>query len=455
MNYYLAIDIGASSGRHILGCVENGKIKLEEIYRFENNLVQTQDALIWDIEHLLDEVKNGIKKCKEFNKIPTSIAIDTWGVDYVLLDENLKEIMPVFCYRDGRTKTSSKMVEEIVSFDELYSVTGIQKQEFNTIYQLFDDKTKGRLDNAKHFLMIPEYLSFKLTDVAKKEYTNASTTGLLKADKFDWDFDIINKLELSTHLFEKLEMPPFVVSEFSKKIEDEFGFNSKVLLCPSHDTASAVAACPVSDDELFISSGTWSLIGCENENPILEDKARIANFTNEGGIDKRFRFLKNIMGMWLFQNIRRNLDKKYSYDEMMQMAKNSEFTETVDVNASDFVAPDNMVDAIRNYLNKPELPVADVISCVYHSLSQFYAKSVKELESITNKTFSGIRIVGGGSKDEYLNELTAKYTGKNVFAGPVEATALGNLISQIMCFENIDLKIARKMIVESFDIRKV
>ncbi len=455
MNYYLAIDIGASSGRHILGCVENGKIKLEEIYRFENNLVQTQDALIWDIEHLLDEVKNGIKKCKEFNKIPTSIAIDTWGVDYVFLDENLKEILPVYCYRDGRTKESSKMVENIISFDELYSKTGIQKQEFNTIYQLFDDKTKGRLDNAKHFLMIPEYLSFKLTDVAKKEYTNASTTGLLKADKFDWDFDIIKKLDLPTHLFEKFEFPPFVVSDFSKEIQDEFGFNSKVLLCPSHDTASAVAACPVSDDELFISSGTWSLIGCENEQPILESQARFANFTNEGGIDKRFRFLKNIMGMWLFQNIRRNLDKKYSYDEMMQMAKNSEFTETVDVNASDFVAPDNMVDAIRNYLNKPNLPIEDVISCVYHSLSQFYAKSVKELESITNKTFSGIRIVGGGSKDEYLNELTAKYTGKNVFAGPVEATALGNLISQIMCFENIDLKMARKMIVDSFDIRKV
>ena len=159
--------------------------------------------------------------------------------------------------------------------------------------------------------------------------------------------------------------------------------------------------------------------------------------------------------MWLFQNIRRNLDKKYTYDEMMQMAKDSRFTETVDVNSADFIAPENMVEAIRNNLNKPELPLADVIGCVYHSLSQFYAKSVKELESITNKTFSGIRIVGGGSKDEYLNELTAKYTGKDVFAGPVEATALGNLISQIMCFENIDLKMARKMIVESFDIRKV
>ena len=197
------------------------------------------------------------------------------------------------------------------------------------------------------------------------------------------------------------------------------------------------------------------MIGCENQKPILNDDSRKANFTNEGGIDKRFRFLKNIMGMWLFQNIRRNLDKKYSYDEMMKMAMSSDFTETVDVNASEFVAPENMVEAIRTKLDKPDLPIEDVLSCVYHSLSQFYAKSVKELEIITGKTFSGIRIVGGGSKDDYLNQLTAKYTEKDVYAGPVEATALGNLISQIMLNENIDLKTARKIIINTFDIRKV
>ncbi len=455
MNYYLAIDIGASSGRHILGSVVDGKIQLEEIYRFENNLSHKDSSLVWDIEHLLNEVKNGIKKCKEINKIPKSISIDTWGVDYVLLDENLNEILPVYCYRDNRTKSSSETVENIVPFETLYKKTGIQKQEFNTIYQLFDDKLKNRLDNAKHFLMIPEYLSFKLTGVIAKDYTNASTTGLLNAEEFNWDFDIINKLELNKDLFEKLEFPPFEVGEFSKDIENEFGFNSSVLLCPSHDTASAVAACPLNDDELFISSGTWSLIGCENELPILNDKARMANFTNEGGINKRFRFLKNIMGMWLFQNIRKNLDKKYSYDEMMKMAMSSDFTETVDVNSPEFVAPENMVEAIREKLNLPELAIEDVISCVYHSLSQFYAKSVLELENITGKTFSGIRIVGGGSKDGYLNKLTAKYTGKNVFAGPVEATALGNLISQIMHYENIDLKLAREMIKKTFDIRKV
>ncbi len=455
MNYYLAIDIGASSGRHILANVVGGKIVLEEIYRFENNLIEKDGSLIWDINHLLEEIKFGIKKCKTLNKIPKSVSIDTWGVDYVLLDKDLNEILPAYCYRDSRTKSSSKSVEALISFEELYKSTGIQKQEFNTIYQLYDDKLKGRLDNAQYFLMIPEYLTFKLTGKLVKEYTNASTTGLIKADTFNWDFEIINKLKLPTFLFDKLENPPFEVCGFSKEIIDELGFDSKLVLCPSHDTASAVAACPLSEDELFISSGTWSLIGCENDMPVLTNEARISNFTNEGGINNRFRFLKNIMGMWLFQNIRRNLDKKYNYDEMMKMAMSSSFIETVDVNDPNFVAPENMIEAIKSKLNKPDLPIEDVLSCVYHSLSQFYAKSVKELENITGKVFSGIRIVGGGSKDNYLNMLTAKYTKKDVYAGPVEATALGNVISQIMLYENIDLKTARNMIKDTFKIRKV
>lgn len=456
MQYYLSIDIGASSGRHILGWLENGKLNLQEIYRFENNLKQENGSLIWDIFHLTDEVINGIKECKALNKIPSTVSIDTWGVDYVLLDENNNEILPAYCYRDNRTEKSVKEVEKIVSFEELYKKTGIQKQNFNTIFQIFDDKQKGRLKNAKHFLMIPEYLSFKLTGKMKKEYTNASTTGLLKAESFDWDYDLIKKLELPEELFEKLYMPSTDIGEFSDEIKEKVGFNSTVILCPSHDTASAVAACPLCDDELFISSGTWSLIGCENQKPILSDEARAANFTNEGGIDRRFRFLKNIMGMWLFQNIRKNLNKQYTYDEMMKMAINSSFTETVDVNAPEFVAPENMVEAVKLKLNKPQLPIGDVISCVYHSLSQYYAKSVKELEKITGKTFSGIRIVGGGSKDVYLNHLTAKYTGKKGYAGPIEATATGNMISQLIYNnKDINLKQARELIVKSFDIKEV
>lgn len=456
MEYVLAVDIGASSGRHILGYINNGKLNLEEIYRFENNLVKTDEGLVWDIDHLLKEVKNGIKQCKTLNKIPTKIAIDTWGVDYVLIDENKEEILPAFSYRDIRTAESSKDVLKIVSFEEMYKKTGIQMQEFNTVFQLCDDNKKGRLERAKHFLMIPEYISYKLTGNIKKEYTNATTTGLINAECFDWDFDLIEKLNLPKELFGNLSMPCSEVGSFSDKISEEVGFDSTVVLCPSHDTASAVAACPLLDNDIFISSGTWSLIGCELKNPITSETAMKANFTNEGGIQKRFRFLKNIMGMWLFQNIRRNLDKKYSYDEMMKMAMASDFCETVDVNAPEFVAPENMIKAVNEKLCKPDLPIADTINCVYHSLAKYYAKSVEEIEKITNKTFERICIVGGGCKDEYLNRLTAKYTGKRVTAGPVEATATGNIIAQLMSIDNtLSLERMREIIKNSFDIKEV
>lgn len=456
MEYVLGIDIGASSGRHILGYIENEKLKLTEIYRFENYLTKTDDGLCWDISHLLGEVVNGIKQCKILNKIPKTIAIDTWGVDYVLIDKQENEIFPAFSYRDLRTELSVKEVTSIIPFSSLYRKTGIQMQSFNTVFQMFDDKQKGRLKNAKHFLMIPEYLSFKLTERRVKEYTNATTTGLVNAKSFDWDFEIIEKLGLEKSFFENLSMPGSKVGELSAKIQHQVGFNAEVILCPSHDTASAVAACPLGENDIFISSGTWSLIGCELETPITSDKAMQANFTNEGGIDKRFRFLKNIMGMWIFQNIRKNLNKQYSYDEMMKMAMASDFQETVDVNAPEFVAPDDMIKAVNEMLCKPNLPLGDTINCVYHSLAKYYAKSVEELENITGKTFERICIVGGGCKDEYLNRLTAKYTGKRVTAGPVEATATGNIISQLIYNNNsLNLASARELVKNSFNIKEV
>ena len=302
--YYLAVDIGASSGRHILSHIENGKLVLEEIYRFENNLVKSKDGLVWDIENLFSNVLNGIKKCKEIGKIPKSIAIDTWGVDYVLLDENKNEIKPCFCYRDSRTSAVIDEVESLVSPTELYAKTGIQKQNFNTIYQLYADKKNNRLKNAKYFLMMPEYLSFKLTGVCKNEYTNATTTGLVNANAKTWDADIIYALGLTEVPFLPLSLPSSHVGFLSEDIQKAVGFNCAVLFAPSHDTASAVCACPMRDNDLYISSGTWSLIGTEITEPILNDSARKLNFTNEGGIDYRFRFLKNYMGMWLFQNIR-------------------------------------------------------------------------------------------------------------------------------------------------------
>lgn len=451
--YYLAVDIGASSGRHLLSHIENGKLVLEEIYRFENNLVKSKDGLVWDIENLFSNVLNGIKKCKEIGKIPKSIAIDTWGVDYVLLDENKNEIKPCFCYRDSRTSAVIDEVERLVSPTELYAKTGIQKQNFNTIYQLYADKKSGKLLNAKYFLMMPEYLSFKLTGVCKNEYTNATTTGLVNANAKTWDADIIYALGLTEVPFLPLSLPSSHVGFLSEDIQKAVGFNCAVLFAPSHDTASAVCACPMADNDLYISSGTWSLIGTEITEPILNDSARKLNFTNEGGIDYRFRFLKNYMGMWLFQNIRRNLNKKLSYDDMMNLAKNCGEYKYFDVNDNTLVAPKNMIEAIGKLINNDNLGL--ILNSAYHSLAKSYSEAVTEIETVTGKRFNSINIVGGGCQDEYLNALTRNYTGKSVTAGPIEATATGNIISQIISDKKISLATARKIVKKSFDIKEI
>ena len=417
MTYYLAIDIGASSGRHILGYIDNGRLKLEEIHRFENYITNQNGTLVWDIEHLVSEVKKGIAKCKEIGKIPCTVAIDTWGVDYVLLDESKQEILPAVSYRDSRTNRVINKVESIISAEELYLKTGIQKQNFNTIYQLYADKLSGRLEDAKHFLMIPAYLSYKLTGIIKNEYTNATTTGMVNADTKQWDYEIIDKLSLPKHLFGTLDTPCTVIGNFTKEMQDYAGFDSTVIFAPSHDTASAVCACPIDDNSVYISSGTWSLIGVESLNPIVNEKSMAANFANEGGIDYRFRFLKNYMGMWLFQNVKKNLNNEFSYDDMMRLAMQSKRFEMIDTNAPDFLAPENMINAIRSYLKNESIPIEVVINSVYHSLAQSYKNAIDEIEKLAGKTIDNVFIVGGGSKDTYLNKLTAQYTGKKVVTG--------------------------------------
>ena len=455
MTYHLAIDIGASSGRHILGYIENGKLHLEEIHRFENYITNQNGTLVWDIEHLVNEVKKGIAKCKEIGKIPCTVAIDTWGVDYVLLDESKQEIMPAVSYRDSRTNRVINKVESIISAEELYLKTGIQKQNFNTIYQLYADKLSGRLEDAKHFLMIPAYLSYKLTGIIKNEYTNATTTGMVNADTKQWDYEIIDKLSLPKHLFGTLDTPCTVIGNFTKEMQDYAGFDSTVIFAPSHDTASAVCACPIDDNSVYISSGTWSLIGVESLNPIVNEKSMAANFANEGGIDYRFRFLKNYMGMWLFQNVKKNLNNKFSYDDMMRLAMQSKRFEMIDTNAPDFLAPENMINAIRSYLKNESIPIEVVINTVYHSLAQSYKNAIDEIEKLAGKTIDNIFIVGGGSKDTYLNELTAQYTGKKVVTGLSEATATGNLLSQIMFDKKISIAQARELVRNSFDIKEI
>jgi len=454
--YHLAIDIGASGGRHILGYVENGKLVTEEVYRFENGMKKEGSSFVWDTDLLLSDVKKGIKKCGEIGKIPATVAIDTWGVDYVLLDKDEKEILPVYAYRDERNDTAMPLVESIVSYDELYAISGMQRLSFNTVYQLYSDKINGRLENAEYFLMIPDYLSYKLTGVMNNEYTEASTTGMLDAEKRCWSEEIIERLGYPKKLFGKLSQPSSLIGSFSDEMKEYAGFDSEVICCPSHDTASAVAACPLEKNSLYISSGTWSLIGMENDRPVLTDEAKKAGFTNEGGIYGTIRFLRNYMGMWLLQNIRRDLNKSMSYDEMMYAAMESGKVSYIDVNAKEFVAPDNMTEAIRKYLGDENMPIGEVINAVYHSLARSYNDAVKEIEGLSGKEISAIHIVGGGCKDKYLDRLTSEYTGKTVTAGPVEATALGNLISQLIYSgECGGIDGARALVSSSFGIEKI
>ena len=456
MRYHLAIDIGASSGRHILASMDGGKLTLSEIYRFENYITDQNGTLTWDIEHLASSVIAGIAECKKIGKLPETVAIDTWGVDYVLIDKDGKEILPAVAYRDSRTDGVPEQIDEMISRYDLFSRNGIQALNFNTLYQLFCDKRTGKLDNAAHLLMMPDYLAYKLTGLVANEYTNLTTGSLVNATTHELDVELLEKLGIRTDIFSKISLPGTKLGGFSEAVREQIGFDATVILAASHDTASAVAACPGGDSRVYISSGTWSLIGTELLVPTLSREAMEAGFTNEGGVNFRYRFLKNFMGMWLFQSIRRDLGKKYTYDEMMDMAKQSKLVGYVDPNARQFVAPENMLDAIRDYLGTPELSIGEALASVYHSLARSYDEAVKTVEQITGTTIDTINIVGGGSKDTYLNELTARYTGKKVLAGPIEATAIGNIAVQLMYADSaLTLSDVREIIKTSFDIKEV
>ncbi len=476
MKYYLAIDIGASSGRHILGYIENGKIILEEIYRFDNIQVSKNGHDCWNLNMLFTEILNGLKKCKETGKIPDTMGIDTWGVDYVLLDENGNLTCDAVAYRDKRTQGIREELESILPFDILYEKTGIQYQPFNTIYQLMAQKKSNpeQLENARHFLMIPEYLNFLLTGKIMNEYTNATTTALVNARDKMWDKELLEIIGTSAELFDTLNMPGTTVGYFTEKIQNSVGFNCKVIFTATHDTGSAFMAVPAENDtSVYISSGTWSLLGVENTVPLTNTESQKANFTNEGGYDYRFRYLKNIMGLWMIQSIRRELngvsyvagknatsstDKKYSFGDLIELAEECEnFNSVVDVDKDVFLSPVSMIEAIKDEcrLTNQSVPetIGEIMQCVYKSLAKKYAETITQLEELTGKKYTNINIVGGGCQDMYLNKLTAKATGLKVIAGPVEATALGNLIAQFIAERELaSLEDARETITKSFNI---
>ncbi len=461
--YYLAVDIGASSGRHILAHLENGKIVLEEMHRFENRLVEKNGHLCWDTAHLFGGIVEGMKKCAAAGKIPYSMGIDTWGVDFVLLDKEGNMLDDAFAYRDSRTEGMDTLVSACVPETELYARTGIQKQLYNTIYQLMSVKQTNpeALEQAEYFLMTPEYYHYLLTGNAVNEYTLATTTNLVNAETKQWDGELLDKLGFPRHLFRELKLPGEFVGMLSDKMAAEIGYNCRVVLPATHDTGSAVAAVPANDDDfLYISSGTWSLLGVESMTANCSEASRKLNFTNEGGVNYRFRYLKNIMGLWMLQSVKRELNNQYGFGEISDMAREANISSVVDVDDMRFLAPKSMIDMVKTVCAEmgqavPET-VGEVAKVIYLSLSTCYGKAVRQMEEITGRTYSRLHIVGGGCQDGYLNELTAKATGKAVYAGPIEATALGNLLAQMLAnHEFASLEEGRTAIANSFDVKPV
>lgn len=482
--YYLAIDIGASSGRHILGHLEKGRLVLEEVHRFDNRQVRKNGHDCWDIGHLWQGILDGLKACKALGKIPATVGIDTWAVDFVLLDKDGAPVGDAVAYRDSRTEGADKLVEAKIDPADLYARTGIQKQPFNTIYQLaaLQKEHPEQLEAAHSLLMIPDYFHYLLTGVQKQEYTNATSTGLVHAVKKTWDRELLDLLGLPRRLFGPLSMPGTVVGPLKEDIAAELGFQTTVVLPATHDTGSAFLAVPAQDDHsVYLSSGTWSLLGVENEEPITTEESRRQNFTNEGGAWYRYRYLKNIMGLWMIQSIRRELngvdyvegkkhaawtldvaagEKQWSFPDLIAAAEAADFPSVVDANDDAFLAPASMIAAVQAACEATGQPVpatvGQLMQCVYRSLILCYKNAIAGLSELTGKSYTAIHIVGGGCQDNYLNRMTATICRLPVWAGPVEGTAIGNLVIQMIRGGDFaDLAAARACIRDSFDSKEV
>ena len=463
--YYLAVDIGASSGRHILAHMENGKLQLEEVHRFYNGMSEKDGEMCWDFDALFKEIKIGLKKCKEIGKIPASIGVDTWGVDFVLLDENDQVLGNTVGYRDERTQGMDEEVYKIIPEKELYARTGIQKAIYNTIYQLMAVKQKHPeyLEKAKTFLMVPDYFHFLLSGIKSNEYTEATTSQLTNPISKEWDMELIEMLGYPTDMFQKISATGTVLGGLRPEIQEEIGFDCKVVLPATHDTGSAVLAVPSNNpDTVYISSGTWSLMGVERQAADCSPASYAHNFTNEGGFQYRFRYLKNIMGLWMIQSVKKELKEEkgidLSFGELCADAATQTIPSIVNANDSRFLAPKNMTKEVQAACAESGQPVpetpGEIASVIYNSLAKCYADTIEEIQEMTGKIYDSISIVGGGSNAVYLNELTAKYTGRTVYAGPTEATAIGNVMVQMMATGELsDLAAARDCVFDSFAVQ--
>ena len=462
----LAIDLGASSGRGIVGSFDGNKLTLRENHRFSNDPVFVNGRFTWDILRIFFEIKNSITKTVIEGDNVSSMGIDTWGVDYALIDKNGRMMANPTHYRDTRTVNITDYVKRFVSPEEIYNVTGIQAIDFNTLNQLAADRRDDpdMLARADKMLFIPDLLNYFLTGKMATEYTIASTGMILDAAKRDFAFDLTDKIGIDRKLFAPLVHPCNNLGALLPQINEEVGKNNiRVVNVASHDTASAVIAVPAKNkDFIYISSGTWSLMGAELPEPLINDATRTANLTNEGGAMGTIRFLKNIMGLWIIQESRRQWKREgneYSFAQMEAWAKEATpFASLINPDYPSFNTPGNMPEKIREFCREtgqhvPET-VGEVVRCIYESLALKYRFTVDSIDKLMNKKTSMINVVGGGTKDKFLSQMTADACGIPVCAGPEEATAIGNLMMQAIAAGEVkDISEAREVVANSFELK--
>lgn len=460
----LAIDLGASSGRGILGTYDGNKITLEEVHRFSNDPLQIGEHFYWDTLRLLFEIKTAIHKCSLMGKLDT-VGIDTWGVDYGYIDKSGQMLSVPYHYRDERTLPEMERVYSTVPYEELYKITGIESMSFNTVFQISSDKSSRPwiIDNAGKLLLTPDLLGYFLTGKCACEYTIGSTTALMDAEKREFSEELLSRLGIKSSLFAPVVMPGNTLGLLEKTVDEETGnTGAKVINVPSHDTSCAVLSVPATEkDFLFISCGTWSLMGTENECPIINEVSEKLSFTNEGGVDGKINVMKNIMGLWLIQESRRQWKREgndYSFNDLEKAAGEAPALKYL-INPDDpsFNAAGNLPKRISDFCEKtgqgrPE-SVGEIVRCIYESLCLKYRYTAEKLEELCSKKYSSINIVGGGTKDKLLCRYAADCTGRTVSAGPVEATAIGNIAMQLIALGEIkDVAQAREIIRKSFDV---
>ncbi len=465
---YVAIDIGAESGRAIVGELRDGKLTLQETHRFANGGVRVGANLYWDILGLWREIKNGLRIARQSGEID-AVGIDTWGVDYALLNEKGDLLGNPYCYRDSRNDGVIDRVCAQIGRDTVFEHTGIQFMPINTLYQLVAEKehNPAQFENARRLLMIPDLLHYWLTGVAANEYTIATTTQAFNPRTRQWSRELLDKLGIPTALFGDIVMPGTVLGKIEHTVAEETGTNGlRVILPGTHDTASAVAAVPFdrgSGLRAYISSGTWSLVGVEVPSPIINAEVLQANMTNEGGVGGRIRLLKNVMGMWLIQQCRAAWNKQgrtYTYDQLAKMAvEASSFTSVIDPDHDSLLHPTDMPAAIAELCKAsgqpaPQTP-GEFARCIYTSLAHTYRKVIQQAADLVGQKVEAIHIVGGGSQSTFLNQMTADVCGVPVLAGPIEGTAIGNVLTQAIGTGELgSLDDLRAVVRNSFDIAR-